>query len=193
NDYEKTKSLAEKLVREYSQGGMETVIVNPTRVFGPGLLSESNSVTMMIDRYSKGKWRIKPGDGSCVGNYVFIDDVINGHILAAVKGSAGHSYLLGGDNLTFNSFFDTLAAASGKRRWLVHFPVRLMIAAAAFLEWQVAVTNIPPMITVPWVKKYMNHWSVSSKKAVAELEYSITPFADGVEKTLLWLRSKQVN
>ena len=169
NDYERTKSLAENLVREYLPGGMETVIVNPTRVFGPGLISESNSVTMMIDRYSRGKWRIKPGDGTCVGNYVYIDDVVNGHILAAMKGRAGESYLLGGDNLTFNRFFDLLAAATGKRRLLIPFPVRLMIASAALLEWQAKLTNIAPVITVPWVKKYMNHWSVSSNKAVTEL------------------------
>jgi farnesol dehydrogenase len=192
NDYEKTKHQAETLVKEYSGGDLETVIVNPTRVFGPGKLSESNSVTIMIDRYSRGKWHIKPGDGTCVGNYVFIDDVVSGHILAAMKGRAGESYLLGGDNLTFNRFFDLLAAATGKRRVLIPFPVRLMIAGAAMMEWQVKLTKIPPMITVPWVKKYMNHWSLSSNKAVSELGYSITHFADGVEKTLQWLRSKQV-
>jgi len=189
NDYEKTKHQAEILVKDYSQGGLETVIVNPTRVFGPGKLSKSNAVTVMIDRYSRGKWRIVPGDGSCVGNYVFIDDVVSGHILAARKGRAGESYLLGGDNLTFNSFFDILAEATGKRRVLIPFPVRLMIAGAALMEWQVNVTGIPPMITVPWVKKYMNHWSLSSNKAVTELGYSITPFAAGVAKTLQWLRS----
>jgi len=64
-----------------------------------------------------------------------------------------------------------------------------MIAGAALMEWQVNVTGIPPMITVPWVKKYMNHWSLSSNKAVTELGYSITPFAAGVAKTLQWLRS----
>jgi len=192
NDYEKTKHQAETLVKEYSQGDLETVIVNPTRVFGPGKLSESNSVTIMIDRYRMGKWRIKPGDGTCVGNYVFIDDVVNGHILAAMKGRAGEAYLLGGDNLTFNRFFDLLAAATGKRRVLVPFPVILMIAGASLLEWQVNITGIPPMITVPWVKKYMNHWSLSSNKAVSELGYSITPFTSGVEKTLQWLKNKQV-
>jgi farnesol dehydrogenase len=47
------------------------------------------------------------------------------------------------------------------------------------------------MITVPWVKKYMNHWSVSSEKAVKELGYRITPFTDGVSITLDWLKGKQ--
>jgi nucleoside-diphosphate-sugar epimerase len=94
--------------------------------------------------------------------------------------------------MTFNRFFDLLATATGKRRVLIPFPVRLMIAGAALMEWQVNLTGIPPMITVPWVKKYMNHWSLSSNKAVSELGYSITPFAAGVDKTLQWLRSKQV-
>jgi farnesol dehydrogenase len=191
NDYEETKNIAEKLVREYSQAGMETVIVNPTRVFGPGLISESNAVTMMIDRYRMGKWRIKPGNGSCFGNYVFIDDVVNGHILAAVKGRSGHSYLLGGDNLTFNSFFKVLGSVTGRQRWLMPFPIWLMIAGAAAMQAQTSLTGIPPRITIPWVKKYMNHWSVSSEKAVKELGYCITPFNDGVVLTLDWLKGKR--
>ena len=191
NEYEETKSEAEKLVKEYSGNGMATVIVNPTRVFGQGPINESNSITKMIKLYNRGRWRILPGNGKCVGNYAFVDDVVNGHILAAQKGGDGERYLLGGENLTFNGFFDVLAAATGNRRVLIPFPVKLMVAIAAIMEWQAKFTNIAPVITVPWVKKYLNHWSLSSNKAVQELGYRITPFEQGVDITLGWIKSKK--
>lgn len=190
NEYEETKAEAEELVRSHNRDGLETIIVNPTRVFGPGALSESNSVTRMIKLYALGKWHIIPGDGKCIGNYVLVDDVVNGHILAALSGRPGQRYALGGDNLTFDQFFQTLTEVTGKRSWLIHLPVGLMITAAKVMEWQTSVTGIPPLITAPWVKKYLNHWSLSSRKAMTDLGYISTPFVEGVKITLEWLKNE---
>lgn len=188
NEYEETKAAAEELVRSYSRDGMECVIVNPTRVYGPGPVNESNSVTRMISLYARGRWRINPGDGTCVGNYVLVDDVVRGHIQAAVKGKPGHRYILGGENITFDQLFETLGDLTGRRLWLVRFPVSLMIAAARLMEWQAGITGIAPMITAPWVKKYLNHWSLNSRKAMEELGCHPVSFAEGAKITLDWLR-----
>lgn len=188
NEYEETKAAAEALVIDYCRNGMETVIVNPPRVYGPGPVNESNSLTKMIRLYHLGRWRILPGDGTCIGCYVMVDDVVNGHILAALRGKPGHRYILGGENLTFRQFFDILAEVTGRRHWLLPFPVGLMVAVAQVMEWQATVTGIPPMITAQWVKKYLNHWSLSSQKAMTDLGYSVTPLREGVKTTLEWLR-----
>jgi farnesol dehydrogenase len=190
NEYEETKAEAEELVRSYNRDGLETIIVNPTRVYGPGALSESNSVTKMIRLYSLGKWHIIPGDGKCIGNYVLVDDVVNGHILAALRGRPGQRYALGGDNLTFDQFFETLTEVTGKRSWLIHLPVRIMITAAKIMEWQAPVTGISPLITASWVKKYLNHWSLSNRKAMDELGYTHTSFREGAMLTLEWLKKE---
>ena len=190
NDYEETKAEAERLALEYCTKGLETVIVNPTRVYGPGPVNESNATTMMISRYSRGRWRILPGNGRCVGNYVYIDDVIRGHIGAAMSGRAGERYILGGENLTFIQFFDTIARLTGRKHRLMPLPVPVMVAAATLMEWQAPVTGIPPPITAPWVRKYLNHWSLSSSKAEREIGYSVTPLLTGAGKTLDWLADK---
>jgi nucleoside-diphosphate-sugar epimerase len=121
---------------------------------------------------------------------VLVDDVVNGHILAALKGRPGQRYALGGANLTFKQFFETLADVTGERRWVIHLPVWLMTAAARLMEWQAAVTGIAPLITAPWVKKYLNHWSLNSEKAMRELGYKFTPFREGVTLTLEWLKKE---
>ncbi len=187
NEYEETKAAAEEIVRSYSRDGMECVIVNPSRVYGPGPVNESNAVTKMIRQYSRGTWRIIPGDGTCVGNYVLVDDVAKGHILAAMHGTPGQRYLLGGQNLTFDQFFETLSMLTGRRRRMIRLPVSYMIAAARILEWQTSFTGIPPLITAPWVKKYLNHWSLSSGKAYDDLGYQPVSFAVGAKLTLEWL------
>ena len=116
-----------------------------------------------------------------------VDDVVRGHILASQKGRPGEQYILGGENLTFDRFFETLATLTGRRLWLVRVPVSLMSAVAGVMEWQASFTGIPPLITPPWIKKYLCHWSLSSGKAEAELGYHPVSFADGARTTLEWL------
>ncbi|HZL09188.1 MAG TPA: SDR family oxidoreductase [Prolixibacteraceae bacterium] len=190
NDYESTKAMAEDSALEFIKRGLPVVIVNPTRVYGPGTLSASNSMTKIIKMYQNGLWRILPGNGTKIGNYVYIDDVIEGHLLAAEKGISGEHYILGGENLTFNGFFQTLAEITGKQRILIHFPIGLMLFLAKIMEFQTQLTGIPPTITPPWVKKYLNHWNLSSAKAVSQLGYKITSLTDGVRSTVSWINNK---
>jgi farnesol dehydrogenase len=187
NAYESTKAEAEALARTYSGKGLPVVIVNPSRVYGPGPINPSNSITRMIKGYKEGSWRIIPGDGSKVGNYVYIDDVVHGHILAAQKGRAGERYLLGGENLTFNELFGTLEKVTGAKRKMIHLPLPVMTVVSKMMVWQTSLTGIPPGITPDFVKKYMNHWSLSSDKAIRELGYKVTPFKTGVKRTIEWL------
>jgi len=189
NAYEFTKAEAEKHAQDYCKKGLHVVIVNPSRIYGPGPLNPSNSLTKIIAKYQKGNWHIIPGDGKKIGNYVFIDDVVHGHVLAGQKGRAGERYILGGDNMTFDEFFQILAKITGNHRHLYHLPVKMMVLGARLMEIQNPITGIPPAITVDFVRKYMNHWCLSSEKAIMELGYKITSFEEGVKKTLEWLNT----
>jgi farnesol dehydrogenase len=188
-EYAGTKSLAEQLCREYVRNGLDVVIVLPTRVFGPGELSDSNGVTKIILRYSEGKWRWIPGNGKSTGNYVFIDDVVRGHLLAMEFGKKGESYILGGENLTFNELFSCIRQVTGKSYRMIHLPYWLMWAIAALMTISGKVTGRKPLITPGWVKRYLLHRQLSVAKAQSELGYSVTSFSDGVKKTVDWLRS----
>jgi nucleoside-diphosphate-sugar epimerase len=192
NDYEITKTKAEQISRAYCDKGLEVVIVNPSRVYGPGPLNPSNSVTRMIAGYYRGTWKIIPGNGRKIGNYVFIDDVVYGHLLAARKGRPGERYILGGQNISFDELFQILERVTGKSHRMFHLPVSIMTLAAKLMELQTPVTGIPPLITAAWVKKYLNHWSLTSDKAIRELGYQITPFEEGAHRTIEWIINKEV-
>ena len=62
-----------------------------------------------------GKWKIIPGDGKRTGSYVYIDDIVNGHILAMQKGRSGERYILAGVNVSYNNFFNCLQRLPAKK------------------------------------------------------------------------------
>jgi farnesol dehydrogenase len=189
--YEKTKAEAEKIALDFSKKGLAIVTVNPTRVYGPGKLTESNSMTKIIRLYISGLWRIIPGDGKSIGNYVFIDDVVEGHILAARYGKSGERYILGGENHSFRELFDIIGETAGKRRILVNLPAGLMKGIIKLFNFISKISGSAPAITMDWLDKYLNNWIMSSDKAIKELGYKITPFSAGVSSTIQWLKTKQ--
>jgi len=188
-DYESTKYESELKIKEHVAEGQHVVIVNPTRVYGPGPLNVSNSVTKLIKQYTEGKWKFIPGDGMSTGNYVFVDDVINGHILAMEKGRAGERYLLGGEDASYHELFDTIAEVGGKKYKLYKMPLGVLLAFGKLQLFLANTTGRTPLITPGWVRKYLYKWSVSSQKAQDELGYEITPLKEGVQKTVDWVRS----
>ena len=187
-EYEKTKILMEEKVWQLPKKQTQVVIVLPSRLYGPGELTVSNSVTKLIKLYSKGLWRLIPGNGQSIGNYVFINNVLDGLILAMKKGRSGERYIIGGQNLTYNEFFETLGKVLGKNRFMIKIPLKIIMFISRIQLHLAELTGKPPIITPVWVKKYYHSWAISSNKAKNELGYQITPFYEGMLKTIEWLK-----
>jgi nucleoside-diphosphate-sugar epimerase len=186
-DYETSKFIAEERVLHFVRRGLDAVIVHPTKVYGPGIDTESNAISRIIKSYIEGKWHVIPGSGDIIGNFAYIDDVVNGHLLAAEKGKAGEKYILGGVNVSFNEFFSILKKTSGKNYFTLRVPYTLMIVYA----WQQEIANrifgTDPRVTRSWIRKYNHNLALSSDKAVRELGYKVTPLDAGIANTLAWL------
>jgi nucleoside-diphosphate-sugar epimerase len=186
--YEQSKLDAELVACEFVNRGLDVVVVNPTRVFGPGKLNEGNSATRMIKLYMDGLWRLVPGDGNAMGNYAFVDDITRGHILAMEHGRPGERYILGGQNVTYNEFFAAVSKAAGKHHALLHIPAALAIASAYTDELRARLFRGYPSITPGWVRTFLLNNEYSSAKAESDLGYSITPLEDALDSTVRWLR-----
>ena len=189
NEYEDSKTKAALLCTNYYKTyGMHIITVNPPRVYGPGVESESNAVTRLLKFFIKGKWRIMPGDGTKTGSYVHVDDVVNGHILSMEKGRAGERYILSGVNASYKDFFALAMKLSGKQTRLFNFPVWLMIFCSyCFLAWT-KISGQPPLLTPKWVRKYLYDWSLSCEKAQKELGYSYRSLEEGLAQTIAWVK-----
>ncbi len=192
-DYERSKYMAEELARRYVVDGTDIVIVNPTRVFGPGLLTEGNSATKMIQWYLLGKWRIILGDGERLGNYAFIEDVVRGHLLAMDAGRSGEKYVLGGENVSYNEFFRTLSEISARNYKLFHVPPSIALSCSKIEELRARFFNHYPLITPGWVRTFLEDWAFSTDKAQHELGYTITPLRTALKKTIGWLSKDLTN
>ncbi|HLO91262.1 MAG TPA: NAD-dependent epimerase/dehydratase family protein [Lentimicrobium sp.] len=188
-DYECSKRIMEESLMALSGNGTDIIIVSPTRVYGPGVLSDSNGVTRIIQKYRKGNWRIIPGNGKSVGNYVYIDDVVTGHISAMEKGRPGDKYILGGEDIDYDGFFRQLAEVTGQKHYMIHIPVPLSEFIASMLLLIARLSGTSPLITPALVRKYYHNWSVSSNKAKQELNYQPIDFKSGAVKTVEWLNT----
>ncbi len=192
NEYESSKAMSELLLNAYLLKGLDTVVVYPSRVYGPGLRSDSNAVTKLIEQYINGKWRLVPGDGSKTGSYAFIDDVVDGHIQALLYGKSGGRYIFGGDNKSYNELFSIIRVISGKNHRLIKVPVAAMQGFGHLQMLKKNLTGKTPLLTPAWIKKYEYDWSLNSQRAIEELNYNVTPLEDGVRQTISWLKSQNI-
>ncbi len=192
NEYEGSKSMAESKIKDFvNVHGLNVVIVSPSRVYGPLVFGSPSSTTLMIDKYVNGSWRIYPGKGIELGNYVYIEDVISGHLLAMDKGQKGQVYLLGGENYDYKTFYKVLSEVSGVKRKMVSIPYWFQMILARLLWLRAETFLINPLFTPKWVRKGFYDWELSSEKSVRELGVSITPLKDGLIKTANYLKKVQ--
>lgn len=191
SDYEKFKDLTDYYIAENYRDKINFCIVCPTRVFGPGEMSDSNAVTKLIGLYQAGKFHFLPGNGKSVGNYVYVDDVVRGILLALQKGKRGERYILGGSNVSYIEFFNTIAELIGKKYRLFKLPLTLMLMLAGLMKAGAVLFKIPPLITPGWTRKFMFNWYVSSEKAINELGYNPGTLKTGIHKTLIWILAQE--
>jgi farnesol dehydrogenase len=186
--YEASKVAAENEAAEFVRAGLPLVIVNPGRVFGPGHLNESNSVSLLINMYDRGQVPFLLGGGRNVGNWVLVDDVVQGLILAMQRGRIGEKYLLGGENASLKDFLRWVNVVSGKRHFQITIRRPGAMAYAWFQKQRAEWFGVYPQITPDWMRVFLTDWAYSSAKAERELEYHYTPLEGSIRRTYEWLQ-----
>lgn len=190
-EYEESKVAAENVALDYAKKGYPIVIVNPTRVYGSGKLTEGNSVTLMIDMYLRGKLPILLNKGRDIGNYVLVDDLVQGHILVMEKGTVGERYILGGENASLMKIFQLVDEMSGKKHFQINLPPKLAMLYSHIEKKKAEIFGWYPQITPGWVETFLHDWAYTSKKAEQELGYVVTPLRTGLRRTYNWLLNQQ--
>lgn len=194
-DYERTKLDAEReIFRQVKEYGVPAVVVNPTRVYGPGQLSESNSVVLVMNMYESGRFPFLINFGRNLGNYVLVDDVAEGHILALEKGRIGNRYILGSrENITLRDLYNYVDEFRGRKGF--KFPIWLLwpMIVAYTLKTFAAVTGVYPPITPGWVRTFSTDGAFSCDKACRELGYDPVPTRDGLKMAYDWIHQIQLN
>ena len=189
--YQRTKLDGEEVVRQQLES-TTAVILRPTRVYGPGLLSVANSVTTVIDLYRKGRFRVRIADGGAVANYVFVDDVVEAAVLASrhlPETTETPAFAIGGENATMPQFLDAVATVTGRTRFVAAIP-KPLAKAAAYAALGLARFGIEPLITPDWVELLATDWPVSSDRARRDLGYAPRGMREGIAETVAWLGAR---
>jgi dihydroflavonol-4-reductase len=190
--YKNSKHLAEQEIAAGVARGLNAVMVNPGVVIGPGdihfngrrLDSLSGKLIRSVKKH-QALFYIKGGM-----NIVFVEDVVRGHISAAVNGKIGERYILGGENLTHKQALQMTAEIVGGIVPRIQMPVPLLKLGAKFFDLAGMVTRSQPMVTSELFSGagFFNWYS--SEKARRELGYTITPFREAVSRTYEWYLEK---
>jgi dihydroflavonol-4-reductase len=182
--YLNTKHRAEKEALRFYEKGLPVVIVNPSIVIGPGDVYLSSAGLILW--YCKRKF---PGyiDGTL--NLVDVEDVAEGHILAAEKGRIGERYILANENLTVKELFDLLERVTGIPSPKMKIPYFLAYTSALIVE-RILGLSFPNYSTMDLdsVRLSRFNWYVDSSKAVRELGFHRTPIEQTIEKTVKWFK-----
>jgi nucleoside-diphosphate-sugar epimerase len=184
--YDRSKREAEKLIANYIERGLSVVIVNPTNVFGPPAFG--GRVFRILERLSMGQIIPTAGDGRAVENYVYIDDVVEGHLLSLEKGRIGERYILGGENVPFNELIIMAAEVVGQTPNQIHLPLTLLDLLAITQEMVFPLLKREPSVVRPWVDVFRHDWAYSSAKAEDELGYKAQSVRAGLEMTWAWMQ-----
>ncbi|MES2239885.1 MAG: SDR family NAD(P)-dependent oxidoreductase [Bacteroidota bacterium] len=190
-DYDITKHKSEKLVKEYASKGLHAVIVSPSKVYGYSC-SETKAITTNkeIHNFINGKLTFIPKPGRLISNYCFIDDVVEGHILALNKGKSGENYILGGENISYRDFYTTLKKISESKAKFIEIP-KILAKIVSLLQWiQFYTSGKEPYITDKSIRQIFCNKIFSSEKAIDNLGYKITPLAEGLQKTIYSLKNQ---
>lgn len=182
--YMNVKYLAEKEAKTFFEKGLPVVILNPSVVLGVGdiYLSSSGSVLW----FCKKKF---PGYMDGAFNIVDVEDVAEGHLLAAEKGKPGERYILGNMNVTVKEYFNLLQEITGISAPKIKIPYIGAYTTALLLE-RVLHLSFPnySSLDLDSIKLSKYNWRVDCSKALNELGYKQTPIEETIRKTVDWFK-----
>jgi len=192
NAYAEAKHKAEAFALERAGDGLPVVVVNPGMVIGAGDFKPTTTGQMLVDYLKTSpafKVPIAPGGR----NFVALDDVVQGHILAMEKGRLGERYILGGENLTHREFYTRLSDLTGLAEPGADLTAGKAKMAAFLSELSASWSGKSPTVTKKLVENYFGRYLfVSSQKAMTELGYTPTSLNDAFAASLRWYMQSQL-
>jgi len=178
--YDQTKYEAHQVALDRIAKGAPVIIVQPGGVYGPDDPSELGN---MIDqaRTGKLKMRLFPEAGF---NFIYVEDVADGILLAYDKGRIGEAYNIAGEKATMGDLVDKTAELSGRKPPRATMPPALMKMAIPVGPVVGRLMGFPPNLgELIKTSDGVTFW-MTDQKARDELGFKFRDLDTGLRQTL---------
>ena len=166
---------------------LPVVAILPTAPIGANDWKPTPTGNMILE-YARGKMFAKPpGHGGM--NLVAVEDVARAHIAALTRGRINERYVIGGENLTMDAIWETLATITGIPAPERRAPYGLALAVAYADRIRCTVTpHATPFAPLEGVRMSRDKMFANDAKARAELGHSPSPVRAALERAVTWYR-----
>lgn len=185
SEYHRTKAEAHTLARAAQASGLPLVIACPAYVYGPGDQGPGGHFIQDLLRHRVPGLLTKPSWFS----YVHADDVVDGLLAAGDRGRTGEVYVLGGEDVSVNTFAEKVAANAGIRAPILRFPPAmarmtgvLMDGVSKLTGWRLPISRETVDATA------RERWLHSYAKATREFGYAPRSLQEGLPETVAWFK-----
>jgi dihydroflavonol-4-reductase len=170
---------------EASSADLETVVINPTAVIGPGDFKPSLTGGAIMRLYKGTIPSLIPGGY----DWVDVRDVCLAAIKAMECGVAGECYLVGGSYQSLRDMAHEIEKLGGHKPPQLTLPFWVARIGVPFLNLHSAIRKTEPLYTsVSLDTLEKSHRNISHAKAAAALGYSPRPFAETLADTIAWYK-----
>lgn len=142
--YSATKRMAEDLVHSAGTNGLETVILRPKAIFGPG---DTTLLPRIVAAARAGRLP-QIGDGENRVDLTYVDNVVEALRLSLQSEAAGRTYFItNGESPKLWDVIRRVLTSLGIPPALRRVPYRMAYAAAALMELRGRLTGREPLLT----------------------------------------------
>ena len=189
--YERSKIVSERLVhRLVAAEGLPAVVVLPTAPIGELDRKPTPTGRLIVDAASG---RMPAYVRSAGLNIVHVQEVAQGHVLAAERGRIGERYILGHaeGNLTLREIIELAATAGAAPPPRTAIPWQLAYAWALLDESAAAVAGRTPRATVAGVRISRRRQWYDVSKAIRELDLPQPPLNQAFTEAAAWFSAQR--
>jgi len=185
--YERSKALAEMIVRRAVDRGLDTIILIPTAIVGPydyrpSLLGQALKLlaTGHIPALVEGGY-----------DWVDVRDVVQGAVQAQQTGKSGERYILSGHWRSLQEIAQITARHTGVAAPKLVVPIWLAELFQPVMATLAQINNAQPLYTKSMLSAMRSNRQISHAKASQELGYAPRPFDETLQDTLDWFRCQK--
>ncbi|MGB7755484.1 MAG: NAD-dependent epimerase/dehydratase family protein [Salinisphaera sp.] len=185
--YQRSKLAGEELARDAMALGAPISVVRPTGIYGPG----DDRFLKLFRTIQNGTFRMF-GSGDIAYHMTYVDDMVQGLILAGEHPAAiGEVFLIGDDHYTtLNTLVEKVAATLSVNPPKRKLPVAPLMAAATLCEFACKPFGIDPPLHRRRVAFFTKARAFSVDKAKRLIGFQPqVPLDVGLSRTADWYRS----